>query len=150
MLKVIRGSYQFLLNFIVAFYAGEVIWRERDARVAEITDASPVPNWLPLVAKTGALFAVVLVFMTAGVLATIGYQLCHGYTDLELGLYLRGMLLESVPFVLMAAAAVFLQVISNQKFIGYAAVHPRVRAAARAAEPRSASTTSTSLAAPQS
>ncbi len=120
MLEVIRGSYQFLLYFIVAFYAGEVIWRERDARVAETTDASPVANWVPLFAKTGALFAVVLVFMTAGVLATICYQLWQGYTNLELGLYLRGMLLEALPFGLMAAAAVFLQVMSNQRFIGYA------------------------------
>jgi hypothetical protein len=84
LLRSIHGSYQFLLYLIVAYYAGEVVWRERDARVAEPTDASPVPNWLPLFAKMGALFAVVLVFLAAGVLACIGYQLWHGYTNLEL------------------------------------------------------------------
>lgn len=121
MLEAMRGSYQFLLYLIVAYYAGELIWRERDARAAEVTDASPVPNWLPLLAKTGALFAVVLVFIAAGVLTTIGFQLSHGYTNLELGVYLRGALLAALPFGLMAVAAVFLQVMSNQKFIGYAA-----------------------------
>jgi ABC-2 type transport system permease protein len=120
MLTAMRGSYQFLLYLIVAYYAGEVIWRERDARLAEATDASPVPNWVPLFAKFGALLAVVLIFMAAGVLTTLGFQLAQGYTNVEPGLYLRGVLLESLPFALIAAAAIFLQVMSNQKFIGYA------------------------------
>jgi len=120
MLEAMRGSYQILLYLIVAYYAGEVVWRERDARASEATDASPVPNWLPLLAKTGALFAVVLVFIAVGVLTTIGYQLWKGYTSLELGVYLRGSVLAALPFGLMAIAAVFLQVLSNQKFIGYA------------------------------
>jgi hypothetical protein len=120
MLEAMRGSYQFLLYLIVAYYAGEVIWRERDARLAEAVDATPVPNWLPLLAKTGALFAVVLVFIAVGVLTTVGYQLSQGYTNLELGVYLRGALLAALPFGLMAVAAAFLQVMSNQKFIGYA------------------------------
>ena len=120
MLEALRGSYQFVLALIVAYYAGEVIWRERDARLAEATDAAPVPNWVPLLAKTGALFAVVLAFMLIGAVASIVYQLSVGHTYLEIGLYLRAMLLDSMPFVLMAVAAVFLQVVSNQKFIGYA------------------------------
>ena len=120
MLESLRGSYQFVLGLIVAYYAGEVIWRERDARVAEATDAAPVPDWVPLLAKTGALFAVVLAFMAIGVVASIAYQLSAGHTYLEIGLYLSAMLLDSMPFVLMAVAAAFLQVLSNQKFIGYA------------------------------
>ena len=75
MMEAMQGSYQFLLVLIVAYYAGEVIWRERDARIAEATDATPVPGWVPLLAKTGALFAVVLAFMAIGVLAAIVYQL---------------------------------------------------------------------------
>ena len=85
MMEAMRGSYQFLLLLIVAYYAGEVIWRERDARIAEATDATPVPGWVPLLAKTGALFAVVFAFMAIGVVAAIIYQLSMGHTNLELG-----------------------------------------------------------------
>lgn len=120
MLEAMRGSYQFLLLLIVAYFAGEVIWRERDARIAEATDATPVPGWVPLLAKTGALFAVVFAFMAVGTLASMIYQLAMGHTYLEVGLYLRSMLLDSMPFLLTAVAAAFLQVMSNQKFIGYA------------------------------
>ena len=119
MLNVIQGSYAFLLIIIVGFYAGELVWRERSARLSEVVDTLPVPNWLPLAAKIGALFAVVLAFMLIGGLASIVIQLFRGYTNPEPLLYLRGLLIDSVPFLLMAAAAIVLQVISNQRFIGY-------------------------------
>ena len=119
MLEAMQGSYQFLLILIITYYAGDIVWKERDAKVAEVTDALPVPNWVPLIAKLGALTAVVLAFMLVGALTGIGYQLFHGYTNLEIGLYARGLLIDSVPFVLMGALAVVLQVVCNQKFLGY-------------------------------
>jgi ABC-type transport system involved in multi-copper enzyme maturation permease subunit len=119
MLEAMQGSYQFLLILIITYYAGDIVWKERDAKVADVTDAMPVPNWVPLFAKLGAMIAVVLVFMLVGALTGIGYQLFNGYTNLELGLYARGLLVDSLPFVLMAGAAIFLQVLCNQKFLGY-------------------------------
>ena len=41
-----------------------------------------MPSWVPLLAKTGALFAVILAFII-GVAASIAYQLSVGYTSLE-------------------------------------------------------------------
>lgn len=119
MIEALQGSYQFLLIIVVTFYAGDILWRERDAKLAEVHDALPVPNWVPLLAKLGALAAVVVAFMLCGALAGVGFQLWNGYTNLEIGLYLRSTLIESLPFVLMAMLAVFLQVLSNQKFLGY-------------------------------
>lgn len=119
MMQSMQGSYQFLLNIIVAFYAGDVLWRERDAKLAEVTDSLPVPNWVPLLAKLGAITAVVIAFIFFGVLAAMGFQLWHGYTNLEPLLYLKAAFIDAWPFVLMSALALFLQVISNQKFIGY-------------------------------
>jgi ABC-2 type transport system permease protein len=119
MLEAMQGSYQFLLVLIITYYAGDIVWKERDAKVADVTDALPVPNWVPLFAKLGAMTAVVLVFMLVGALAGIGYQLFNGYTNLEIGLYAQGLLIDSVPFVLMAVLAIFLQVVCNQKFLGY-------------------------------
>lgn len=119
MMQAMQGSYQFLLVFVIGFYAGDLLWRERDAKLAEVTDSTPVPNWVPMLAKVGAITAVVLVFMAVGVVASIGNQLSQGYTNLELGLYLRAALADSVFFILMGVLALFLQVISNQKFVGY-------------------------------
>lgn len=119
MMQGMQDSYQFLLAIIVAFYAGDLLWRERDARLAEVADSLPVPNWVPMLAKLGAITTVVIVFMLIGSLASMAYQLSQGYTNLEPGLYLRAALVDSVPFILMGALALFLQVVSNQKFLGY-------------------------------
>lgn len=119
MLRLIEGSYLFLLILIVGFYAGELVWRERGVKLAELTDTLPVPNWLPILAKIGALTAVVIVFMLLGAVISIIVQLLRGYTNLELDLYLRGLFVLSAQFILMGAVAVVLQVVSNSKVVGY-------------------------------
>jgi hypothetical protein len=49
----------------------------------------------------------------------MGYQLFKGFTTLEPGLYARALLVDAVPFAILAGMALFIQVVSNQKFIGY-------------------------------
>jgi ABC-2 type transport system permease protein len=119
MLSNLEGSYVFLLVIIVTFYAGELVWKERGLKLAEVYDALPIPNWVPLLAKIGALWAVIAVFLLAGALGTMGFQLWNGWTRLEPLLYLQGLAMTFVPFALMAVLAVFLQVVANHKFIGY-------------------------------
>ncbi|MEG3194104.1 hypothetical protein SNE32_17925, partial [Lysobacter sp. D1-1-M9] len=84
-----------------------------------MTDALPVPDWVPLAAKMACLAVVVLAFQVVGALASIGFQLVKGFTAIEPGLYATEVLLGSVPFVLMGGLALVLQVLSNNKFIGY-------------------------------
>ncbi|HEY0199718.1 MAG TPA: M1 family aminopeptidase, partial [Rhodanobacter sp.] len=118
-LEAMGGSFQWLLYIIITFYAGELVWRERSQRSAEVSDAFPVPDWVPLIAKLGALLAVIATFLLIGAIVGIGWQLSHGYTHLEPGLYLAKLALNAIPFVLLAVLALFLQVLSNNKFLGY-------------------------------
>ncbi len=118
-LESIEGGFQWLLYIIITFYAGELVWRERSQRSAEVSDAFPVPDWVPLTAKLGALLAVIATFLLVGAVVGIGWQLGHGYTQLEPGLYLATLALNAIPFVLLAVLALFLQVLSNNKFLGY-------------------------------
>lgn len=118
-LENIRGGYQWLLYIIITFYAGELVWRERNQRSAEVSDAFPLPDWIPLTAKLGALLTVIATFLLVGAVVGIGWQLGHGYTHIEPGLYIGSLALDAIPFVLLAVLALFLQVISNNKFLGY-------------------------------
>jgi hypothetical protein len=122
MLDNVQGSFVFLLVIIVTLYAGELVWRERALKVAEVTDALPVPSWVPLLSKIGALWIVILTFLTVGGLTAIGIQLSQGYTHVEPGLYAKGLAIEGVRFLLAAVLAVFFQVLCNQKFVGYLAM----------------------------
>jgi len=119
MTEAMDGSYTFLLIIIIAFYAGELVWRERGARISEVTDAFALPDWIPLLSKLTALTAVIVVFLVAGAIECALYQLIRGYTSIEPGLYLSDIALNAVRFTLIGALALFLQVIANNKFLGY-------------------------------
>ncbi|MEX0181890.1 MULTISPECIES: ABC transporter permease/M1 family aminopeptidase [unclassified Stenotrophomonas] len=120
MIMALQGAFSWLLIIIVLFFAGELVWKERGARINEVNDAMPVPNWVPLLAKFVALLAVIACFQAAGALAAMAVQLAKGYTHLEPLLYLRSLALDSVVYVLMGGLALVLQVLTNNKFFGYA------------------------------
>ncbi len=119
MMESMHGSYNFLLIIIVGFYAGELVWRERSARISDMTDSFPLPDWIPLASKLTALGAVITVFLTAGALECMLNQVLHGYFHFEVGLYASYIALNAVSFLLVAVLAVALQVFANSKFVGY-------------------------------
>ena len=119
MLGGIGGAYAWLLLIIVMFYAGELVWRERDAKLDGVIDAFPVPNWVPLASKASALVAVVAIFLAVAALWCMGYQLIDGTVALEPLLYLRGLAVLGVGFVLLGWLSLAFQVYANHKFVGY-------------------------------
>jgi ABC-2 type transport system permease protein len=122
MLQALSGAYSWLLFIIAMFYAGELVWKERQAKLSDVVDAMPTPNWTPLVAKLGALLLVVACFQIFGALSGMLIQAMKGYFQFEPLLYLKGITLGALYFVLIAGLALALQVVANNKFIGYAAM----------------------------
>ena len=122
MSELIGGAFTIFLIIIVTFFAGELVFRERAQRIAEVTDAFPNADWIPFAAKATALCTVVLGFYAAGVVAGILNQLFRGYFEFELGLYLQQMLLTCLPFMMMGVLALFLMVVSNSKALGILAM----------------------------
>jgi len=78
MLQSINNSFSFLLIIIVTFYAGELIFKERQVKIADVSDAMPVPGWVPLLAKCTALVGVIAGYLLVGVITAIGFQLVKG------------------------------------------------------------------------
>ncbi len=119
MLQALQGSYSFVLMIIVLFYAGELFGKARAAKIHEVSDAMPVPDWVPLAAKFGALVLVILGFQLFGGLAAMVVQLAKGHMQFEPTVYLRILALDSIVYVLMAGLALSLQAYANNKFAGY-------------------------------
>ena len=119
MLQSIQNTMGLFLLIVVIVYSGELAWRERSLKLVEVYGALPVPNGVFLAAKLLTLVLVVAIFLLSGILSTIAYQISQGFFDLRLGLYLRGLLVLAWPFVLLAILAFFLQVLVNNKFLGY-------------------------------
>jgi ABC-2 type transport system permease protein len=119
MTQFMQGSYLFLLVIVIAFYSGELVWRERSVRINEVCDAFPLPDWLPLLAKLIALTAAIVIFLLAGAAECVIYQLSRGYHHLEPALYLSNIALTALSFVLVGALMLVMQVFANNKFLGY-------------------------------
>ena len=117
---LVSGSFTLFILIIIVFYAGELIWRERDLKSNLIYDALPVPTWLPFTAKLLALWGVIAVLLMAMTLSGIVYQLAKGFTDIELWLYVREFFgIQFVDFALLAVLAMFIHVLVNHKYVGH-------------------------------
>jgi ABC-2 type transport system permease protein len=120
MLEAIRKSQGLFMLIVTTFYAGELIWREREARMAQMLDAMPVPSYLPLLSKLIALVGLQALMLALAMLWAMLIQAFHGYFLFEPGLYLQTLFLIELPhFALAAALAMAVQVLVNQKYLAY-------------------------------
>ncbi|SIP97653.1 ABC transporter permease/M1 family aminopeptidase [Solilutibacter tolerans] len=122
MASLLQNSYSFLLIIVVLFYAGELVFKERQAKMQDVTDAMPVPNWMPMLSKLLALLCVIVLFQSIGMLAGMLMQLAKGHIALEPLTWAKILLTGCVPFVLMGGLAFAAQVITNNKFAGYGVI----------------------------
>ncbi len=112
--------FMFFLFILIAFCAGEIVWRERNKKVNEIYDTLPVPAWVPVLGKLGALVLIQLVLMLSLLFTGILVQVMHGYFRFELGIYIQELFgMRLITFLLMAILALFLQIVLNNKLLGY-------------------------------
>ncbi|MES2627125.1 MAG: M1 family aminopeptidase, partial [Pseudomonadota bacterium] len=96
-----------------------LIHRERECGVSEIMSASPVPDWLMPLSKTIALCSVIGVLLVAVMLTSISLQALDGYTNFELGLYLRSITLyNGFYFWMLCILAVLVQTLVSNKWLG--------------------------------
>jgi ABC-2 type transport system permease protein len=122
MLRAVSSSFALFVFLILTFYSGELAWRERDLRMSELFDALPVRTWVAWASKLSALAALLVAMLVVVMLACMGLQASSGYTHFEVPLYLKGLFLVAMPqFLFFAALALFVQVMLNQKFLGWLA-----------------------------
>ena len=123
MMNIIAGGYGIFPIIIVIFYAAELMWRERGVGFSEITDATPTPSWVFIVSKFLAMCVVLVSLAVVVIVSAVISQLMQGYTVFEFGQYaIRGFIELIVPPVLLAALAIFLQVVLNNRWLGMAAM----------------------------
>jgi aminopeptidase N len=120
MVNALEGAFSLFPIIIAIYYAGELVWRDRERRVHEIVDASAAPDWAHLVPKIAAISGVLLATSLAAVAGGMAVQLMKGYTRLELAHYLTWFVApQTVTAVLLAVLSVFVQVLVPHKFIGW-------------------------------
>jgi aminopeptidase N len=120
MIDALRGAFTIIPLIIAIYYAGELVWRERDRRTHEIFDACPVPDWAFIIPKIAAIVLVLLATFLVSVVAAVAIQTLKGYHNYELSHYLLWYVLpETIEAVQIAVLAVFVQALSPQKYVGW-------------------------------
>ncbi len=112
-----------LVAALTSWFAGELVWGERDVRMAEMTGVAPVPNGVALGGRLLALGVVLAAvqgfFVAAGVLV----QALGGHPRFELAVYARALFeLQLVDRLLFVALALAVHVVVDQKYVGHLAV----------------------------
>ena len=122
-LETITDTFSLFMLVITTFYAGELVWRERESRIAQMLDALPLPSWLPLLSKLFALIGLQALLLLIVMLCGMSIQVFNGYFVFEPGLYLRNLFLMQLPmWALTAVLAITVQVLINQKYLAYFAM----------------------------
>ncbi|MEA1015966.1 ABC transporter permease/M1 family aminopeptidase [Sphingosinicella sp. LY1275] len=120
LIPLLQGTFSIIPIIIAVYYAGELVWRERDRKMHEIIDATPLPNWAYVVPKTMAVSLVLLASLAISVVAAILVQLLKGHSEIEFGKYLLWYILPiGFDLIVLAALAVFVQALSPNKYAGW-------------------------------
>jgi ABC-2 type transport system permease protein len=109
--------YFFLI--ILVFYSGEVMWKEKDAKLDLIHDATPLNRLVNLGSRFLGLMLIFTIVILSLIVAGILFQTVNGYYRYELELYFYGFFLELFPFLaLYTLVALFFQAVTGNKFMG--------------------------------
>ncbi len=119
-LDVVGGLFGAFVLIVTAIYTGELVWREREARMDDIGDSMPAPTWLPFGAKFLAILGLQLTLLLVVMICSIGVQLAHGFFRIDLGEYLFELfVLQFSGYVLSAVLALTVHTLVNNKYLGH-------------------------------
>ena len=119
-INVLSGSFALFMLILITFYAGQIIWRERELKADQIMDSLPIPNWIPLVSKLMALILIPGIMLFILMIIGLGVQTWRGFYDYEVHLYLKKLfVLDWTNYGLLCVLAFAIQVIVNHKYLGH-------------------------------
>ncbi len=120
MVDVVRGTMYLFMIAVIVFYAGVLVWRERENKLDDVYDALPHPTWIVFSAKLISLTLVVFFILILGMLCGLAIQTFNGFDRYQFGLYLTELLLiDGVQIFPLIVLAMLVHVVSPNKYIGY-------------------------------
>ncbi|HEX8411364.1 MAG TPA: M1 family aminopeptidase [Thermoanaerobaculia bacterium] len=118
LVEFLTGDISVLLTLLIALSAGELVWRERSARIHALAGVTPVPDSLAVTGSFLGLTMMLAATLTIFLVAGIAVQTVFGADRYDLALYIQllyGLLLPE--YLLFAALAMIVHVLVNQKYV---------------------------------
>jgi ABC-type transport system involved in multi-copper enzyme maturation permease subunit len=119
-LQVIASTLYIFIVAIITYFAGLLVWKDRDTRMDEIVDATPSPEWVAYGSRLFSLVVMVFIIQVLALASGLFTQIALGYHRFQFGLYAKELFLrDGSLFVFLAVLAFFIHVISPNKYVGY-------------------------------
>jgi ABC-2 type transport system permease protein len=120
MVQALQGAFSIMPIIIAIYYAGELVWRDRERRLHEIVDSTAAPDWTHLVPKIVAIALVLAATAAVAMVTAMLVQAIKGQVPFQLGAYALWWIVPTVVTGLqLAVLSVFVQVLVPQKFMGW-------------------------------
>ena len=119
MIDVLQNNMIIFLVAVISISSGELIWRERNINIHLTSDALNIPHGMTLAAKICAVLLSQILVAFAIILAGMLVQTFKGYTNYELDLYFKAMIVQMFPVMFQFTLLSFcVHALINNKFIG--------------------------------
>ncbi|MGE0553009.1 MAG: M1 family aminopeptidase [Gemmatimonadales bacterium] len=121
--EVLNGQFFILFVVLIALYAGDTVWRERELRADQIVDALPAPTSTRVLGSLAGLVLVQVALLVMLAVTGVAFQAASGYFRFELPLYFAFLFGTVLPSLIqLTVFAVAIHVLVNHKYLGHALV----------------------------
>ena len=109
-----------VLNVCTFLYAGMLVQRARTAKINNLVDSTPIPNWTLLFSKLIALLKMQLVLLAVIMISGMLFQIYKGYYDFEIGHYIKELFgLKFLNYLVWALLSIFIQTLVKNQYLGF-------------------------------
>lgn len=118
---IFNDVFTFFIFFIIIFYTGETLHRDRVTRYAFINDSLPPPNWVLNGSKLISLLILGIFLSLAPVVVALLVQIGKGYFQFNIAAYFTNVFIIILPrFLEMVVFSYIVHVFINNKFAAHA------------------------------
>lgn len=109
----------FMLGFIT-FYTGVLVWKERDAKLNEIQDATPTKTGILFISKLAAIMIAIALVLISTIIIGMFAQTAYGYTQYEPAVYIKSLLgIRLTSYFFLTVLSLLLHYLINNRYLGY-------------------------------
>ena len=119
-IDTIKGAFNIFMIGFITFYTGVLVWKERDAKINEIQDATPIKTGVLFTSKLVALIITLAIVFALTIVVGIIAQTAYGYYNYQLDVYLKSILIiELLGFSFLVVLSLLFHYLINNRYIAY-------------------------------
>jgi ABC-2 type transport system permease protein len=117
---IITNSFGIFMLGFITFYTGVLVWKERDSKINEIQDSTPIKTSVLFSSKLAAMVIAIAIVLLGTILVGLVAQTAYGYHRYELGVYFKSiMVIQLVRFTFLVVLSLLFHYLINNRYIAY-------------------------------